>query len=68
MTDRDGEPQPRLQVLEGGRASLEGEIATALFSPDGVPQARSLLARLKQRGRLRGVTATDPPEPPSPPR
>ena len=68
MTDRDGESQPRLEVLEGGRASLEREIVTALFTPDGVPQARRLLARLKHRGRLRGVTATDPPEPPSPPR
>ena len=68
MTDRDGESQPRLEVLEGGRASLERDIVTALFTPDGVPRARSLLARLKHRGRLRGVTATDPPEPPSPPR
>ena len=68
MTDRDGESQPHLEVLEGGRASLERDIVTALFTPDGVPHARSLLARLKHRGRLRGVTATDPPEPPSPPR
>ena len=68
MTDRDGESQPRLKVLEGGRASLERDIATALFTPDGLPRARSLLARLKQRGRLTGVTATDPPEPPAPPR
>ena len=28
MTDRDGEAQPRLEVLEGGRDSLEREIAT----------------------------------------
>ena len=56
MTDRDGEPQPRLELLEGGRASLERDIATALFSPDGVPQARSLLARLKHRAELTGVT------------
>ena len=68
MTERDGESQPRLEVLEGGRASLEREIATALFTPDGLPRARRLLARLKLRGRLTGVTATDPPAPPAPPR
>jgi hypothetical protein len=68
MTDRDGESQPRLEVLEGGRAFLEREIATALFTPEGGPQVRSLLARLKHRAKLTGVSATDPPEPPSPPR
>ena len=68
MTDRDGEAQPRLEVLEGGRDSLEREIATALFTPEGGPQVRSLLARLKHRAKLTGVSATDPPEPPSPPR
>ena len=67
MTDPN-KPQPLLQVLEGRRGSLEREIATALFTPDGVPQARELLARLKQRGRLTGVPARDPSEPPSPPR
>ena len=68
MTDRDGEAQLRLQLLEGGRASLEGDIATALFIPDGVPRARALVERLKQRGRLMAVPATDPPWPPAPPR
>ena len=68
MTDRDGEAQPRLEVLEGGRDSLEREIATALFTPDGVPQAKELLERLKHRAKLTGVTARDPPEPPAPPR
>jgi len=68
MTDRDGESQPRLEVLEGGRASLEREIATALFTPEGGPQIRSLLARLKHRAKLTDASATDLPEPPSPPR
>jgi hypothetical protein len=68
MADRDGEAQPRLKVLEGGRHSLEREIATALFTPDGVPQARKLLARLKHRAQLKAVPATDPPAPPVPPR
>ena len=60
--------RPRLRLLKGGRESLEGNIATALFNPDGVPRARELLARLKQRGRLTAVPATDPPGPPAPPR
>jgi len=68
MTDRDGEAQPRLKALYGGRDSLEQEIATALFIPEGVPQARKLLARLKHRARLTGVPATDPTAPPAPPR
>ena len=67
MSDQ-GTHQTKLRLVEGDRASLERDIATALFTPDGVPQARRLLARLKQRGRLTGVTATDPPEPPAPPR
>ena len=67
MSDQ-GTHQTTLRLVEGGRASLERDIATALFTPDGVPQARRLLARLKQRGRLTGVTATDPPEPLAPPR
>ncbi len=60
--------RPRLRLLEGGRDSLEGHLAAALFTPDGVPRARSLLERLKQRGRLTAVPATAPPEPPAPPR
>jgi hypothetical protein len=68
MTDRDGEAQPRLKALEGGRDSLEREIATALFAPDGVPQARKLLARLKHRAQLTAVPTTDSPAPPVPPR
>ncbi len=68
MTDRDGEAQPRLKVLDGARDSLEQEIATALFTPEGVPRARKLLARLKHRARLTAVPATDPPAPPAPPR
>ena len=68
MTDRDGEAQPRLEVLEGGRHSLEREIATALFTPDGVPQAGKLLARLKHRAQLTAVPATDPLAPQDPPR
>ena len=58
----------RLRLLKGGRESLEGNIATALFTPDGVPRARALLERLKQRGPLTAVPATAPPEPPAPPR
>ena len=68
MADHNGEAQPRLEVLEGGRDSLEREIATALFSPDGMPQARKLLARLEHRARLTAVPATDPPAPQDPPR
>jgi hypothetical protein len=68
MTDRDGEAQLCLEVLEGGRDSLEREIATALFTPAGVPRARALLARLKHRARLTAVPATDWPVPPAPPR
>ena len=68
MTDRSGEAQPRLEVLEGGRHFLEREIATVLFTPDGVPQARALLARLKHRASLTAVPATDWPAPPVPPR
>ena len=68
MTDRDAEAQPRLEVLEGGRDSVEREIATALFTADGVPQARALLTRLKHRAQLTAVPATDPPAPPAPPR
>ena len=60
--------QPRLRLVEGGRPSLEGDIATALFTPDGVPQARELLVRLKHRAQLTAVPATDPPGPPAPPR
>jgi hypothetical protein len=60
--------RPRLRLLQGGRESLEGDIATALFTPDGVQRAREFLARLEQRGRLRAVPATDPPGPPAPPR
>ena len=58
----------RLRLLKGGRDALEGHLAAALFSPDGVPRARSLLERLKQRGRLTAVLATAPLEPPAPPR
>lgn len=68
MTDRDGEAQPDLVVLEGGRPALEQEIVTALFTADGVPRARKLLKRLRQRARLTAVPATDPPAPPAPPR
>ena len=39
MADHNGKAQPRLEVLEGGRDFLEREIATVLFTPDGVPQA-----------------------------
>ena len=60
--------QLRLRLVEGGRDSLEGDIATALFTPDGVPRARALLERLKQRAQLTAVPATDPPGPPTPPR
>ncbi len=67
MSDQ-GTHQTKLRLVEGGRASLEREIATALFTPEGVPQARRLLARLKHRAKLTGVPATDSPEPPSPPR
>ena len=68
MTDRGGEEQPRLKVLEGGRDSLEREIATALFTPDGMPQAKEFLTRLKHRAQLTAVPATDSPAPPAPPR
>ena len=54
MTDRDGEAQPRLEVLEGGRDSLEREIATALFTPDGVPQARSTPGTAQAPGTAHG--------------
>jgi hypothetical protein len=63
--DDQHEQRPPLRLVEGGRDSLEREIATALFSPDGLPLAKTLLARLKERGRLRGVPATDPPAPPA---
>jgi len=58
--------RPRLRLVEGGRESFERDIATALFTPDGVPRARELLVRLKQRGRLTAVPATDPPGSPTP--
>jgi hypothetical protein len=67
MSDQSGQ-RLRVRLVEGGRLSLERDIATALFTPDGVPRARELLNRLKQRGRLTAVPATDPPGPPAPPR
>jgi hypothetical protein len=67
MSDQSGQ-RLRVRLVEGGRLSLERDIATALFTPDGVPRARELLNRLKQRGRLTAVPATDPPGSPTPPR
>jgi len=67
MSDQSGQ-RLRVRLVEGGRLSLERDIATALFTPDGVPRARELLNRLKQRGRLTAVPATDLPGSPAPPR